>query len=123
MAEGWFRHLGGTRIDVFSAGSRPAGRVDPRAIRVMAEVGADIAGQRSKSMSEFLGQPFDSVITVCDDAAEVCPIFPGPAQRIHWSLPDPARAPGAEAAQLAAFRDVRDTLKHLIEDFLRQASV
>ena len=119
MAEGWFRHIGGDRIEVYSAGSRPAGRVDPRAIRVMAEAGVDIAGQRSKSMSEFLGQPFDSVITVCDAAAEVCPVFPGPAHRIHWSLPDPARASGGEGEQLAAFRQVRDSLRSYIERFVQ----
>jgi arsenate reductase len=119
IAEAWFRRLGADRVDVFSAGSRPAGRVDPRAVRVMAEAGVDIAGQRSKSVAEFLGEPFDYVITVCDDAAEVCPVFPGPARRIHWSLPDPAKGPGDEATQLGAFRQVRDELHERIEEFLR----
>lgn len=109
MAEGWLRQLAGDRFDVFSAGTRPT-VVNPLAIQVMSEVGVDISGQRSKSVNEFLEQPFDAVITVCDQAAEACPIFPGPARRIHWSFPDPAAATGDEAARLAAFRRVRDDL-------------
>jgi len=84
MAEGVLRHLAGERVEVFSAGSKPS-VVNPMAIRAMAEIGVDISGHRSKSLMEFIHQPFDFVITVCDSAAETCPAFPGRAQRIHWS--------------------------------------
>lgn len=82
MAEGVLRHLAGERVEVFSAGSKPS-VVNPMAIRAMAEIGVDISGHRSKSLMEFIHQPFDFVITVCDSAAETCPAFPGRAQRIH----------------------------------------
>ena len=118
MAEGWFRELGGARVQVESAGSRPS-RVNPVAIDVMAERGVDISGQRSKSLDEFRQQPFDYVITVCDNAAQSCPVFPGPAERIHWSFPDPAAAPeGKERTD--AFRSVRDGLEARIRAFLRE---
>ena len=114
MAEGLLRTLAGERVEVFSAGSKPS-QVSPYAIRAMARRGIDISGQRSKHLSEYIKQPFDTVITVCDQAAETCPIFPGKAQRIHWSFPDPATAQGSEAEILAAFERVRDEL----EDKLR----
>ncbi len=110
MAEGLLRHLAGERMDVFSAGSKPS-VVNPYAIRAMQRRGVDIAGQRSKHMSEYLHQPFDTVITVCDQAAETCPIFPGKAERIHWSFPDPAVAPGNDAEILNAFEQVRDGIE------------
>jgi arsenate reductase len=110
MAEGLLRALAGERVEVFSAGSKPS-QVNPYAIRAMARHGIDISGQRSKHLSEYLDQPFDFVITVCDQAAETCPIFPGKAQRIHWSFPDPAAAQGSEAEILAAFERVRDELE------------
>jgi arsenate reductase len=110
MAEGLLRQLAGDRFEVFSAGSRPSA-VNPLAIAAMGERGIDIGRQRSKSVAEFLGQPFDYVITVCDNAAESCPVFPGPAERIHWSLPDPAAAQGSDQERLAAFRGVRDDLE------------
>ena len=110
MAEGLLRHLAGERIEVFSAGSKPS-VVNPFAIRAMQERGIDISGQRSKHLSEYLSQPFDYVITVCDQAAETCPIFPGKARRIHWSFPDPAAAHGSEDEILAAFEQVRDDLE------------
>src|SRR6478672_6260298 len=89
MAEALFRELGGDRVTVESAGSVPAGRVNPRTEAVFDEAGIVHDWARSKSMTEFLDRPFDHVITVCDDAAEACPTFPGPAIRTHWSIPDP----------------------------------
>lgn len=109
MAEGLLRHLAGDRFEVFSAGTR-ATSVNPHAIRAMAERGIDISHHRSKHLNEFLGQPFDYVITVCDAAAETCPIFPGRSERIHWSFPDPAAVEG-ESAKAEAFRAVRDGLE------------
>lgn len=109
MAEGLLRHLAGERFEVFSAGTR-ATSVNPHAIRAMAERGIDISHHRSKHLNEFLGQPFDYVITVCDAAAETCPIFPGRSERIHWSFPDPAAVEG-ESAKAEAFRAVRDGLE------------
>ncbi len=108
MAEGLLRARAGDRFEVFSAGTRPSA-VNPLAIAVMEERGHDIRPHRSKHLSEFLGQPFDYVITVCDSAAEACPAFPGRATRIHWSFPDPAAATG-DAERLAAFRQVRDAI-------------
>lgn len=118
MAEGALRHLVGDRVDVFSAGSKPS-VVNPMAIRAMADIGVDISGHRSKSLMEFIHQPFDFVITVCDNAAETCPAFPGRAQRIHWSFPDPAAVEG-EDAKLAAFCAVRDGLIERFRDFIQQ---
>lgn len=109
MAEGLLRHLAGDRMEVFSAGTR-ATSVNPHAIRAMAERGIDISHHRSKHLNEFLGQPFDYVITVCDAAAETCPVFPGRSERIYWSLPDPAAVEG-ELAKAEAFRRVRDELE------------
>jgi len=117
MAEGVLRHLAGERVEVFSAGSKPS-VVNPMAIRAMAEIGVDISGHRSKSLMEFIHQPFDFVITVCDSAAETCPAFPGRAQRFHWSFPDPAAVEGEEA-KLAAFRSVRDGLIERFCDFIQ----
>src|SRR4030067_2805158 len=111
MAEGWRRRLGEGRVEAFSAGTHPAPAMNPLAVQVMGEVGIDLSGQRPKSVEGFLGRQLDYVITVCDDAAEVCPIFPGPVQRIHWSFQDPAKVEGDEAARLAAFRRVRDDLR------------
>jgi arsenate reductase len=107
MGEGLARAMGGDRLEVFSAGTKPS-TVNPLAIRAMAEIGIDISQHRSKHLNEFLDQPFDYVLTVCDDAAEACPVFPGKAQRLHWSLPDPAAATGNEAERLERFREVRD---------------
>jgi len=117
MAEGLLRHLGGTRFEVFSAGTRPVG-VNVLAIEVMREVGIDISKQRSKSVGEFAGQEFATVITVCDNAAEECPIFPGAPRRAHWSLPDPAAVSGTREEKLGAFRKVRDELERRIQSFV-----
>ena len=108
MAEGWLRAVAGEYFDVASAGSHPAGRVHPLAIQVMGEIGIDISGHSSKSMNLFLGQSFDYVITVCDNAAEECPIFPGKAVRLHRDFTDPGLA--ARDEQLDTFRRVRDEL-------------
>ncbi|GAB4575290.1 MAG: arsenate reductase ArsC [Anaerolineae bacterium] len=108
MAEGLLRARGGDRFEVYSAGSDPSGAVHPGAIQAMAEIGLDISHHRSKSMNEFLGQPFDYVLTVCDNAAEACPVFPGRAERRHRSFTDPAAAP--PEAQMAVFRRVRDEI-------------
>ncbi|GIW07429.1 MAG: arsenate reductase [Dehalococcoidia bacterium] len=114
MAEGWLRHLAGDRFEAHSAGTE-ATQVRPLAIRAMAEVGIDISGQRSKTIEEYLGQPFDWVITVCDQAAEACPLFPGGGERLHWSFPDPSKATGSEDQQLAVYRQVRDAVRERTE--------
>lgn len=115
MAEGLLRHLGQGRVEVHSAGTRP-GSVHPLAVLAMAEIDIDLDGHRSKHVQEFQDAAFDEVITVCDNAAESCPVFPGPTTRTHWSLPDPAAVEGEEPVRLEAFRRVRDTL----EDCLRR---
>ena len=114
MAEGLLRHLGGDRFEVHSAGTE-ATRVRPLAIRAMAELGIDIAGHESKRLDRYLGQPFAVVITVCDEANEACPVFLGARERWHWSFPDPSRATGTEAEQLAVYRSVRDAIRTRIE--------
>jgi arsenate reductase len=110
MAEGLLRHDAGDRFQVDSAGLHPAG-VRPEAITVMREIGIDISQQRSKSVTEFEGQPFDVVLTVCDHARERCPVFFGAARLVHQAFADPAAVEGDEEARLAAFRRVRDELR------------
>ncbi|MBE3591085.1 MAG: arsenate reductase ArsC [Firmicutes bacterium] len=116
MAEAWARALHGEAIEAHSAGTRPTA-VHPLAVAVMREAGIDISGQRAKSLEEFLGQPFDAVITLCGDAQEACPAFPGAARTIHRGFPDPAAAAakGTPEEALAAFRRVRDELRAWIE--------
>jgi len=116
MAEGLFRKALGDRFQVFSAGIKPT-YVRPEAIEVMREIGIDISGHRSKSVDEFLGQEFRYVITVCDEASESCPTFPGKAERIHWSIEDPATVHGSEQDRKAAFRRARDQIAAHIEGF------
>jgi arsenate reductase len=116
MAEGLLRYDAGMRYEVESAGVEPS-FVRPQAIEAMSEIGIDISTHRSKSLDEFLGQPFDYVITVCDNAKEHCPIFSGKAERIHWSFDDPATATGDEAEQLAVFRRVRDEIRKKLQNF------
>ena len=111
MAEGWIRHLLGDRWEVRSAGTRPADRVHPLAVRVMAEAGMDISGARPDPVERHLGERWDLVVTVCDAARESCPLFPGPVERIHLGFPDPAEAGGSEAERLEAFRRVRDAIR------------
>ena len=117
MAEGWLRQLGGNGIDAHSAGTE-ATAVRPLAIRAMAEVGIDISGQESKTLDPYLDQPWDAVITVCDQANEVCPVFPGGKRRLHWSFPDPSKAVGSEEEKLAVYREVRDAIRDRIVRFL-----
>lgn len=109
MAEAILRHLGGDKVEVYSAGT-VATRVHPLAIAAMAEKDMDISGQRSKHLDEFSGQVFDYVVTVCDNARESCPIFPGAPEEIHWSIADPSAAEGGEATRLRAFRVASDEL-------------
>jgi len=117
MAEGWLRKLGGEQFEVLSAGAKPAGCVHLLAIRVMREAGVDITRHRSKSLDEFVGQPFDFVIRVCDNAREACPHFPGAARQLHWSFDDPARATGTDEEKVLVFRRVRDEILDRIREF------
>lgn len=116
MAEGLLRHDAGDRFEVESAGTKPS-RVRPEAIAVMKEVGVDISGHRSKSVDEFRDQKFDYVLTVCDNAKESCPIYPGHANRLHHSFQDPAAVEGSEEERLAAFRAVRDQMREYFGSF------
>jgi arsenate reductase len=120
MAEGLLRTIAGNRFEAFSAGAE-ATEVRPLAIRAMAEVGIDISGQRSKTVGEFEGQAFDWVITVCDDAKEACPYFPGDRQ-LHWSFDDPSAAGGTEQDRLEVFRRVRDEIATRIRTELVDAT-
>ncbi len=117
MAEGILRTLSQGTIEVQSAGMHPAG-VHPLAVEVMREINIDISGQRSKSVAEFEQQQFDTVITVCDKAAESCPVFPGSPERIHFSFEDPAAVEGSREERLRAFRRVRDDLTERLRLFL-----
>ncbi len=117
MAEGLLRHDGRDRFEVYSAGTK-ASFVRPEAIQVMKEIGIDISQHRSKQLDEFLGQEFDYVITVCDHANEVCPVFPGKPRRIHQSFEDPpAPGVGADEQRLAIFRHVRDEIRAWLRSF------
>jgi len=117
MAEGLLRYLAGDRFEAYSAGTE-ATRVRPLAIRVMEEIGIDISSQASKTLDRYLNEPFDYVITVCDEANEACPFFPGASTRLHWSLTDPSQAEGSQQERLAVFRRVRDELRNRIEQEL-----
>jgi arsenate reductase (thioredoxin) len=117
MAEGLLLHLGGEQFEVFSAGTE-ATFVRPLAIQVMAELGIDISKQASKTLERYLGESFEEVITVCDTAAETCPVFPGASHRRHWSLEDPSKATGSETEQLVVYRRVRDEIRARIEEEL-----
>jgi arsenate reductase (thioredoxin) len=114
MAEGVLRNLGEDRFEVHSAGTE-ATRVRPLAVRAMDEIGIDISGQESKTLERYLGEPFDYVITVCDEANEACPFFPGAKNRLHWSFRDPSRATGSDEERLEVFREVRDEIRERIE--------
>jgi arsenate reductase len=116
MAEGLLRHDAGETFDVESAGTI-ASFVRPQAIAVMKELGIDISGHRSKNVSEFGGQHFDYVVTVCDNARETCPVFFGAAKTLHQSFDDPAAIAGTEEERLAGFRRVRDELRSYLQDF------
>ena len=114
IAEGLLRSLAGDRFEAFSAGTE-ATRVRPEAISVMAEVGVDISAQQSKTLERYLREPFDLVVTVCDDANEACPVFAGAKERLHWSFPDPSAAAGGYEERHQAFRSVRDDITSRIE--------
>jgi len=118
MAEGMLRAWGGDRFEVFSAGTE-ATRVRPEAIAVMAEIGIDIRAQASKALEPFLGEPFDWLVTVCDQARESCPTIPGVRKQAHWSIDDPSDVEGDEEARLRAFREARDELGDQIHAFIR----
>jgi arsenate reductase (thioredoxin) len=119
MAEGLLRQFGGDEFEVYSAGTE-ATHVRPLAVRAMAELGIDISNQESKTLDRYLSQPFDKVITVCDQANEACPVFFGAKERLHWSFPDPSKASGTEEEQLAVYRQVRDAIRARIEQELLQ---
>ena len=119
MAEGVLKYYGHDKFDVESAGSKPS-KVNEIAVKVMDEIGIDISTQRSKSVKEFLNQPFDYVITVCDQAKESCPVFPGIAKRLHWFFPDPPHQSEMSEEVLNEFRRIRDMIH---KKFKKAASV
>ena len=121
MAEGLLTHEGADKFEVYSAGTEPS-RVNPLAIRAMREVGIDISAHRSKSVAEYAGQEFDYVITVCDRARDNCPVFPGRAERIHWSFEDPAAATGDDETRLSVFRRIRDEIRERLLEFAGRES-
>ena len=117
LAEGILRAAAGDTLNVQSAGSKPAGYVHPLAIQVMKEIGIDISDHRSKHLDEFLKQPVETVVTVCGNADQACPIFPGQVNRHHWGFYDPAKAEGTDEEKLAVFRRVRGEIKMVFEAY------
>ena len=117
MAEGILRAAAGDLVEVHSAGSRPAGYVHPMAVRVLREIGIDISAHTSKHMNEFLSRRMTTVITVCGNADQACPVFPGQVHRHHWGFDDPAHASGSEEEVLAEFRRVRDAIRLVFEAY------
>src|SRR5258706_5468152 len=117
IAEGILRAAAGEVLDVQSAGSKPAGYVHPLAIQVMKEIGIDISSHRSKSLTEFLSRKIETVITVCSQADQLCPVFPGQVNRYHWPCDDPAKAEGSDDEKLQKFREVRDALRAVFEAY------
>jgi arsenate reductase len=117
LAEGILRAVAGDSLNVQSAGSKPAGYVHPLAIQVMKEIGIDISGHRSKHMNDFLLQPVETVITVCGNADQSCPMFPGQVNRHHWGFDDPVHATGTDGEKLVVFRRVRDEIKMVFEAY------
>ena len=117
MAEGILRAAAGVILDAQRAGSKPAGYVHPLAIKALAEVGIDISAHHSKHMDEFLSQDVETVITVCGNADQACPMFPGQLNRHHWGFDDPAHATGSEDEQMAVFRRVRDEIRRVFEAY------
>jgi arsenate reductase len=117
LAEGVLRAAAGDFLNVASAGSKPAGYVHPLAIRAMGEIGIDISAHRSKHLSEFLAQNVETVITVCGNADQACPVFPGQVNRHHWPFDDPAHAAGTDEEKLAVFRRVRDEIRAKFEAY------
>ncbi|MCB1088847.1 MAG: arsenate reductase ArsC [Verrucomicrobiae bacterium] len=117
MAEALLQRAAGDSLRVASAGSKPSGYVHPLSIRAMAEIGVDLSSARSKSLEEFLDQDVETVITVCGNADQACPIFPGQVRRYHWPFDDPAHAEGDEEAQMAVFRRVRDEIDRVFSAY------
>ena len=117
IAEGILRHAGGDFFEVRSAGSEAVGYVHPMAITVMKEIGIDISAHESKSLELFLEESIDSVVTVCGNAKNVCPIFPGDVKRYHWGFIDPAHAEGNDEEVMAVFREVRDLIRNTFEAY------
>lgn len=117
LAEGLLRAAAGDILDVQSAGSKPAGYVHPLAIEVMKEIGIDISAHRSKHMNDFLQQPVETVVTVCGNADQACPMYPGQLNRHHWGFDDPAHATGTDAEKRVVFRRVRDEIKRVFEAY------
>lgn len=117
LAEGILRAAAGDLLEVQSAGSAPAGYVNPLAVQVMREIGIDISGHRSKHMNDFLKQPVETVITVCGNADQACPMFPGQLNRYHWGFDDPAHATGTDEEKLQVFRRVRDEIKLVFQAY------
>lgn len=118
MAEALWKHLGQGQWEAHSAGSKPSGYVHPLAIRAMQELEIDISAYQSKSAQEFQQQPFDLVVTVCDNAKETCPVYPGAKETLHWPFEDPADATGTDEEKLPTFRRVRDEISEKIAKFL-----
>ena len=119
MAEGLLRDMAGDRFEVFSAGSHPS-RLHPASIIVMAELEIDISNHSADSIDKYLDKDIDIVITVCDNARQVCPVFPGNVKRIHWSIDDPFHGWGAEPSDLIPYRETRETLKDRLESFINR---
>ena len=117
LAEGLLRKFAGDYLDVASAGSKPAGYVHPLGIKAMEEIGIDISAHHSKHMNEFLDREVETVITVCGNADQACPMFPGQSNRHHWGFEDPAHATGTEAEQLEVFRKVRDQIAMVFQAY------
>ena len=117
MAEGILRNAAGDLFDVFSAGSNPTGYVHPTAIEVLKEIGIDISGHESKHLDQFLNAGMDTVITVCDDANEACPIFPGDVTRYHWGFEDPPKAAKNGESEMEAFQRIRDEIRKVFEAY------
>ena len=117
LAEEILRQAAGDFLEVASAGSKPAGFVHPLAIRAMQEIGIDISEHTSKSMNDFLSSQIETVITVCGNADQACPVFPGQVNRHHWPFDDPAHATGTEEEQMEVFRRVRDEIKKVFEAY------
>jgi arsenate reductase len=117
LAEGLLRAAAGDLLEVASAGSKPAGYVHPLSVEVMRELGIDISAHHSKHMDEFLPMDVETVITVCGNADQACPMFPGQRNRHHWGFDDPAHATGSREEQLVVFRRVRDEIKRVFEAY------
>ncbi|WOO40878.1 arsenate reductase ArsC [Rubellicoccus peritrichatus] len=117
MAEGILRNAAGDLFEVFSAGSKPAGYVHPKAIAVMQEIGIDISEHTSKHLDQYLEAGIDTIVTVCGNASDACPVFPGNVTRYHWGFEDPAHATGTDEEITNAFRTIRDQIKNTFEAY------